>query len=1023
MIGATLQNRYRIDAKLGQGGMGVVYRAHDTLLDRDVAVKALSDANLSAEGRARLLREAQAAARLSHPNVVGVFDAGQADDVFFIVMELVEGETLYSRYPLPLDTCLTVARELCAALGHAHAHGIIHRDLKPENVIITPDNTAKLMDFGLAWSAAASRLTAEGAIVGTVFYLAPEQALGEAVDGRADLYALGVMLYEMLTGRLPFDDSDPLVVITGHLHAAPRPPRETYPELSPTLEAIILKLLAKKPADRFASASEVEAALAGMAGGTMPAPTVSRPHNLPASLTSFVGREKEIAEVKGLLTPTLASPPLPLSRRTSSGEGEGTGVGVRLLTLTGSGGVGKTRLALQLAGELLDDFAHGVFFVNLAPIHSPELVASAISQVLGIKESASQTAIETLKDELRDKQMLLVLDNFEQVLAAGPLMAELLTVAPGLKMLATSREILHLSGEHEFVVPPLRESASSQLFAARARAAKSGFTLGETTAPLVDEICRRLDGLPLAIELAAAQCKFWTLPRLRERLERRLSQLTGGPRDRPARQQTLRNTLDWSYDLLNEVERCLFARLGVFVGGWTLEAAEKVASDEKLSPEDAPSLLTSLVDKSLVQSGEINGEPRFTMLETIREYALEKLEASGEADVIRGRHLAYYASLVETAEDRVYAGQETGESWLNRIAAEHDNVRAALAWAFDGHDADSGARLAGATVMFWYSHGHLNEGRRWLERALSLVPGHGQTRAKVLNGAGVLAWQQGDYAVARERLDESVLLWREIGPAGGRGLPFAVHILGHVRFDQRDYAEARELFAESLALNRARGEKQEITALIGDLGLVASHLGDYVEARTRFEESLAHAREQGLKNGIAVDLIRLGDLARLEGDDKRAASMYEESLALCREIGDVLDAASALHKLGYIACHRGDYRRAQALFAESLALQHEHGNKQGIVEALAGFAGLAAAMKQPERAARLFGAAEALLDAIGAPLAPADRAEWERDAAIVRAQLDEAAFNAARAEGRAMAREGAIEYALATDASRSGCNG
>jgi predicted ATPase/Tfp pilus assembly protein PilF len=997
LVGAALQNRYRIDANLGQGGMGVVYRARDTLLDRDVAVKVLSDANLSAEGRARLLREAQAAARLSHPNVVGVFDAGEADDVFFIVMELVDGKTLYSRLPLPLDMCLAVARQLCAALGHAHAHGIIHRDLKPENVIITPDNTAKLMDFGLAWSAAASRLTAEGAILGTVFYLSPEQALGEAVDGRADLYALGVMLYEMVTGRLPFDDRDPLVVITQHLHTTPKPLREICPELPPTLEAIILKLLAKKPADRFASASEVEAALAGMVSNAILAPAVSRPHNLPASLTSFVGREKEITGVKQLL-----------GGKNLSGLS-------RLVTLTGPGGVGKTRLALQVAGELLDGFAHGVFFVNLTPIHNPELVASAISQVLGIKESASQSAVETLKDELRDKQMLLVLDNFEQVLAAAPLAAELLTVAPGLKILATSREILHLSGEHEFVVPPLRENASSQLFAARARAAKSGFSLGETTAPVVAEICQHLDGLPLAIELAAAQCKFWSLARLRERLERRLPQLTGGPRDQPARQQTLRNTLDWSYDLLNEAERCLFARLGVFVGGWTLEAAEQVAGDEKSSPKDASSLLPSLVDKSLVQSNEINGEPRFTMLETIREYALEKLAANGEADAARGRHLAYYTSLVETAEDRVYAGLETGESWLNRIAAEHDNVRAALAWAFDGHDADCGARLAGVTAMFWYTHGHLNEGRRWLERALNLTPGHGQIRAKALNGAGVLAWQQGDYAVARERLEESVALWREIGPAGGRGLPVAVHILGHVRFDQRDYAEARELFAESLALNRARGEKQEIMALIGDLGLVASHLGDYAEARARFEESLAHAREQGLKNGIAVDLIRLGDLARFEGDDERAAPMYEESLALCREIGDVLDTASALHKLGHIACHRGDYRRAQALFAESLTLQHEQGNKQGIVEALAGFAGLAAAVKQPERAARLFGAAEALLDAIGAPLAPADRAEWERDAATARAQLDKAAFEAAWAEGRTMTRERAIAYALATD--------
>ncbi|MGH2593929.1 MAG: protein kinase domain-containing protein, partial [Anaerolineae bacterium] len=560
MIGALLQGRYRLDAELGRGGMGVVYRAHDTLLDRDVAVKVLSDTKLGTEGRARLLREAQSAAQLNHPNVVSVHDAGEADGAPFIVMELVEGESLHARRPTAREDMLTVVRQMCAALDHAHAHGIVHRDLKPENVLITPDGTAKLMDFGLARSGA-SRISTEGAIVGTVFYLAPEQALGQAIDGRADLYALGVMLYELTTGRLPFAGDDPLAVISQHLHAPVEPPRALRPDLPPALETIILKLLAKNPADRFASAREVEAALA-----EIEKPGVSVPrHNLPIQLTSFIGREKEMAKIKHLLSDS------------------------HLLTLTGPGGTGKTRLALQVAADLLEAFGDGVWLVELASLSDPDLVPQTVAAVLGVREEPNHPLTKALVDYLRPKSLLLILDNCEHLIdACAQLVEALLRACPNVKILASGREALGIAGETTFRVPSLSlpdirhlpsieqltQYESVRLFIDRAIAVRPEFRLTDANAPAIAQICHRLDGVPLAIELAAARVRAMTAEQIAARLDDRFRLLTGGSRTALPRQQTLRALIDWSWDLLSDAERALLRRLSVFLSGWTLEAAE-----------------------------------------------------------------------------------------------------------------------------------------------------------------------------------------------------------------------------------------------------------------------------------------------------------------------------------------------------------------------------------------------------------------------------------------------------------------
>jgi predicted ATPase len=1008
MIGAVLNERYRLDAEVGQGGMGVVYRARDMLLDRDVAVKVLSEAALGAEGRARLLREARSVARLQHPHIVSVYDAGEADGLPFIVMELVVGESLFDRRPQDLSEILSIACQVCEALEHAHASGIIHRDLKPENVLLARDpqagtsGAAKLVDFGLARTVA-SRLTAEGAILGTPFYLAPEQTLGREIDHRADLYALGVMLYELTAGQMPFSGEDPLTVIAQHLHSPVVPPITHNAAIPAALDRLIVQLLSKRPEDRPASAAEVRQALIAilrseaLAGLPLP-PPIARPqpptrHNLPAQPTPFLGRQAQLAAVREAL-----------------GHPD-----VRLVTLTGAGGTGKTRLALQAAGELLDEFKDGVFFVALAPIRDPSLILPTIAQTLGIREVTDRTLLEQLVDELHDKRTLLVLDNFEQVVDAAPLVTDLLRAASQLKVLVTSRTLLRVYGEHSYPVPPmalpdppdlpdlerLRQAEAVQLFTQRAQAVKPGFLLSDENAADVIGICTRLDGLPLAIELAAVRVRLLPPQAILTRLSDRFRFLTGGSRDLPVRQQTLRAAIDWSYDLLQTEEKTLFRRLAVFVGGCSLEAAEAVCHGS--SELDLLDGLQGLVDKNLARCNEVRGEPRFSMLETIREYALEQLAAGGsdEAEEIRGRHASFFAALAEEAEGELWGPDQT--AWLDRLDLEHDNLRAALEWSLQRGEADPdaaeiGLRLAGPLWVFWGARAHLKEGRRWLERALACPLGRGKALAKVLVGAGALAWQLGDYAEARSCFEQGIAGWREAGDPAG--LAEALHMGGHLALDEGEHGQARALFQESFRLYQEMGEASMSLVLTQDLALLAYHQGAFEEARVQFEAGLAAARERGEKDLVSMTLNRLGELARLRGQDDVAATLFEEGLALGREGQLKAEIPSFLKNLGHVARRRGDHEQARTLFAESLALQQEYGNKQGMAESLAGLASVAA---QPECAVRLFGAVEALLDAVGAPLSPADRADLERNLAAMRAQLDERAYAAAWAEGQALA--------------------
>jgi predicted ATPase/DNA-binding winged helix-turn-helix (wHTH) protein len=687
-----------------------------------------------------------------------------------------------------------------------------------------------------------------------------------------------------------------------------------------------------------------------------------RAHNLPVQSTPLIGREQVGAAACALL------------RRAE----------VRLLTLTGPGGTGKTRLGLQVAADLLEDFASGVYFVPLAAIRDPALVASSIAQTLGIQEKAGQGLLDSLKEHLQDTQMLLVLDNFEQVVAAAPLVAEMLGACPRLKCLVTSRVVLRLSGEHEFPVPPLElpdprhlpavetlsQYAAVALFIQRALAVKPDFRVDNANAPAVAEICVRLDGLPLAIELAAARLKPLPPQAILARLGRRLELLRGGARDVPDRHQTLRQAIAWSYDLLEASEQALFRRLAVFARGCTLEAAEAVCQavhDAAVDPWQSLEVLdgvASLLDKSLLrQQEQASSEPRFRMLETIREYGLECLTASGEESVVRRAHAAYYLALAEAAEPAL-TGPDQG-TWLERLETEHDNLRAALRWAEESGEAEIGWRLAGALCQFWLMCGYLREGQEWLARLLGLAGASPYTaaRAKALTRAGHLADNLGDYAAAHAFFEESLAIRRELGDTGG--IAAALNDLGWVAFLRNDYTAARALSEESLAIWRELGDKAGIATSLHNLGVVADHQGEFTAAYALFHESLALRRELGDKWSIAVALSYIGRTVHSQGDYRRATALLEEAGALFRDMGAKQQFAWASTYLGGVAHDQSNDERATALLEESVTLFRDIGDKVGMALTLSVLGTVIHAQGDNERATALYEESLGLWTAIG----------------------------------------------------------
>lgn len=1048
-VGAKL-GPYEIISPLGSGGMGEVYRARDTRLGRDVAIKVLpEDKARNREALGRFEQEARSASALNHPNIITIYDIGQfggeQHSVSYIAMEFVEGRSLrqiISEGPVTLEQILDIATQAAQALAAAHDKGIVHRDLKPENIMVTGPaggrpGLVKVLDFGLAkleigglaavQSAAdttAGLITGTGVILGTIGYMSPEQASGRAADFRSDQFSLGTILYEMATGRRAFRQATGAETLAAIIREDPASISQLNPQVPLPLQWAIHRCLAKNPDGRYASTRDLAHDLA-IVRDNLESPLseagAAGPHNLPVQRTPLIGREKELSAVKHTLLRQ----------------------DVRLVTLTGPGGTGKTRLAVQAAADLQEQFKGGVYFIPLALISQPSLVAPTIAQALGVRQTGGKPILEDLKGHVHRSHRLatlLILDNFEQVVSAAPLVAELLESSPCIKILVTSRSMLRLYGEHEFTVPPLSlpdlerlpdpealaEYPAISLFLQRAVALKPDFALTQDNVRAVTEICARLDGLPLAIELAASRIKLLPPAAMLARLQSRLQLLTGGSRDLPERHQTLRATLNWSYDLLRTEEQKLFRRLSVFVSGCTLEAVEAVCNARNDLEVELLDIIASLVDKSLLQQNEqAGGEARFQMLETIREYALEHLAGSGEREATQRALAAYCLVLAEEGATQMHGADL--QAWLNRFDLEQENFRATLDWLTHTGNAAWGLRLSAALHIYWRNHAHPAEGRDRLWTFLNLprAPGQpgetaqtralkaaeGKVRVKALFAIGDLAIEQVDLPFARAAWEQALEIERELGDKSG--VAAALNALAVVRRDQGDYPGARSLLMETIRLWQEAGDSVSVAHAMSNLADVARAQSDYAAALSLHQECLAIYRSLGDRTSMAWSLNHQGDMQRGQGEAEAARSLYEQALAIFRELDDKTGSARSLIDMGKLSCDEGAYDVARGLYAEALKLFSQLGETRDIARALEHIACATADQGNWNRALRVAGAAASLREKFGTPLPPSAKAYLERRLEAARQQMTTSAAATAWMEGTRMTSEKAIEYALA----------
>jgi predicted ATPase len=1033
LAAGTKLGAYEIVGALGAGGMGEVYCARDTRLGRNVAIKILpAEFGADSEGLHRFEREARSASALNHPNIITIYELGQDGATHYIAMELVEGKTLRELLlagRLPIRTAIEIAAQAAEGLAKAHEAGIAHRDLKPENLMISHDGFVKILDFGLAKLAPPdgdiletgtldSSDTRPGAVLGTLQYMSPEQASGGRLDIRSDQFSLGAMLYEMVTGKRAFRRATAAETLVAVLREQPEPIGALNPDAPAPLCWAIERCLAKDPDKRYVSTRDLARELATIRDRFSEKPArqaETRPTNIPVQRTGFVGREKEVAAAIELLLRH----------------------DVRLVTVTGPGGIGKTRLAVEVANGLAEHFSGGIHFVPLSSLRDPALLASVIVQTLGMREAGGLSPLEILKRDVQDSlraPMLFLLDNFEHLIEAAPTVAELLAMGPNLKVLVTSRAALHVYGEHEFPVPPLAlpdsravpsvEALSHYpavaLFVQRAAAARPDFELNKENAAAVIEICARLDGLPLAIELAAARVKVLSPSSMRARLASRLQLLTGGSRDLPQRQQTLRAAIDWSYDLLSAAEQKLFRRLSIFVGGCTLEGVEAVCDTKGDLDLDLLDGMASMVDKSLLlQTEQPNGESRFVMLETIREYAREKLEASGEYAPTKRSHAAYCLVLAEEQASE-HSGSEEAD-WLERFTLEHDNFRAALEWLTETGDAEWGLRLGAALFRFWEAREYLAEGRDRLDKLLKIARASAPTklRARAVFVAGVLASEQRDYGPAQALTRESLDIARQLGDP--QGVAVSLNALAVLAKEQGNVALAHTLFEECLVLWREAGDQRAVARSLSNFASVVTLEGDHARARSLYAECLSIFQGLGDRTGIAWSLNSQGDVARDQGDSGAARTSYEQSLAIFRELGDSWGIAGTLADLGNLAREHRNFSAAYALYRDSLKVFQGLEHKRGIARLLECFACAAAAQLQAERSLRLAGAAAALRQNIGAPLTPAEQAKLEATLQPARHALTHTTGATAWLEGWAMPVEKVTNELLTSGSESPSC--
>ncbi|MEO6865131.1 MAG: protein kinase [Gemmatimonadaceae bacterium] len=979
--GSLVATRYQLERRLGGGAMGDVYLAWDRQLERQVALKFLRmSAEVDPTGHSRLLAEARAAARLDHPHVATVHDIGETEHRrLFIAMAYYPGETLRDRIargPLPPSDALRIAAQIAAALAAAHSAGIIHRDVKPANVLFDAEGVVKLADFGVAKLLSDREATSPGIAVGTMAYMSPEQARGESVDSRTDLWALGVVLYEMLAGHRPFVAEPPVALLHALLSDEPIPLPDGDVPLSSAVRSLVAALLEKNPAQRANNAAAVCDTLSQLGAGDevlIAAPPAVRLGALPNAVTSFIGREREIEIARNLLRST------------------------RLLTLTGPGGTGKTRLAIQLATSVREQYPSGVWFVPLAEITDADLVPSLVAQTLGIRDLGGGMASSRVAATLQDRKVLLVLDNFEHVLTANTFVAELLATCAGVSLLVTSRAPLALQGEQELPVPPLRisthvdadavESEAVQLFVQRARAVRPDFVITAETRGTVVEICRRLDGLPLALELAAARAKLLSPRAMLSRLEHRLDLLRADAHDRPTRHSTMREVIDWSYVLLTDAERGLFNRLAVFAGGVSVEAAETVATPDHDGSDSTfvvLDVLASLCNKSLLRHDEQpDGEPRFIMLETVREFGLDRLRATGDEASARRAHRAYCLTVAEGAAAQLRGPAQT--AWLDRLETEYANCRIALDGALDDalDDALAGtdfgrtdaARLAIALHRLWFTRGPLLEGVEYLRRTIAATDAAGidtKLRARLLTSAAHLANTRSVFPEARELFSRALDLHREADDRAGmattlNNLAWTVWIIG-------DLARGEELSTTAMGMHREAGDELGVTLSLNNLAWIAMERGDYPRAESYFARVVASHRERGDRRTTGFALGWVGALAARRGDYPRAIALQQQAIEmlgpvadrayrmLCfvrlaaarhasgepgtyaadieteylpalREEGRLWPIAFALTELGAILRDDGELQRARATLMEALEVRRQTGGLQGVAEA------------------------------------------------------------------------------------------
>jgi predicted ATPase/serine/threonine protein kinase len=1006
---------YTIHSLLGAGGMGQVYLAVDTRLGRNVALKLLPrDSGRNPDAARRFGREARAASALNHPNLVTVYDVGDSGDGPFTVMEYVEGRTLRtlleqgSMLELLPDYGLQMAKGLAAA----HGSGITHRDIKPENIIVRPDGQIKILDFGLARLLKESREamfttgTQAGHIIGTARYMSPEQARGEEPESACDVFSLGLVFYEMATGRHAFDCD----TFLGALHAIstldPAPPHELNPAVSPQLDRLIRDMLEKDPARRPRMA-EVAAAL-----GRTQAPAAhageraaSAQQNLPSQRTVFIGREPELATIRDLLQ----------------------NPGLRLLTLTGTGGTGKTRLALKAAADLSDAFRAGVYFVDLAPVAEARLVIPAIAKALGVRETPGQELARAVREHLDAMgRVLLLLDNFEQIVDAASAVSDLLAACSRLVVLVTSRVALRVYGEQEFPVPPLPlpdpklaaspESlagiASVALFVQRAAAKRPDFRLTPANAPAVAELCRRLDGLPLAIELAAARLKILPPSSLLARIESRLELLTGGACDVPARQQTLRRTIDWSYELLTPSERTLFARLSVFAGGCTLEAVEAVCNTREDLEFDVFDGIASLIDKSLLkQIADEDAEPRFVLLETIREYATERLRASRQAQEVERAHAAYFLVFCEDVGSMDAAERSR---WFRRVELEQENIRTAVRYLTAAGNGEWALRLVAAQHWFWEQRELFTEGRELLEEVLRMRGAEGVTvqRARAAYSAGTMAWRLSDMAASLEHNQEAIRIFRELSDS--RGLASA--LLGGAAASQGvcRYPEARALVEEAARIWAELGEETARDYALNNLAIIARAERDYEGASAILEPLVERFRARGETAATASTLSALGDIAAAQGNRLLARSRYEEALGLVRILGDAASVARVMAALGDLQRDCGDHEAARTFYLEALRETARVGRRSSIARVLGAMAECAL-QHRPKRALTLAAAAAGLWRAVGGGSDAAARQSLERVFEETRPCMDAREHGRLWSAGQSLTVNQVVQYAFGDD--------